>query len=185
MSEQNRYFVAIIPTDDVPDAITAFRNDFKETYNSGAALKNIPHITLKAPFTTAAFNHDVVINWFNNLSVAKQPFTVTLNNFGVFDNPKNPVIYVHPLLNEPMVKLQKVVIESFKNTFPDITLHFHEHAFDPHITIAYRDLAYAEFTKAWQVYRAKQYSARFEVTRFYLLQHDSKEWKVIAEHDLT
>jgi hypothetical protein len=50
------------------------------------------------------------------------------------------------------------------------------------MTIAYRDLAYSEFEKAWATYQHKKYDAHFMADRFYLLQHDGKEWLVAAEH---
>jgi len=184
MTQQNLYFIAIIPPNDISQEVTAFRNDFKNNYNSRAALKNMPHITLKAPFKTEAHLHEQVIHWFNNLDVPIAPFDLELHNFGMFDNIKNPVVYVHPMPNEAMATLQKAVLNGFESAFPGIPVHFHEHTFSPHMTIAYRDLAYAEFIKAWQGYSTKEYNSQFEVNSFYLLQHNGTAWKVVAEHTL-
>jgi 2'-5' RNA ligase len=184
MTPQNRYFIAIILPNDVSRQVTEFRNHFKNSHNSSAALKNMPHITLKAPFKTETHLHEQVVHWFKNLDVTIAPFVVDLHNFGIFNNPKNPVVYVHPELTAALANLQKAVVNGFEKAFPNIPLHFHEHTFKPHITIAYRDLAYAEFIKAWQEYSTKQYSAQFTVTGFYLLQHNDSEWRVAAEHIL-
>lgn len=182
--QHNLYFIAIIPPNDVAAQVNIFRNDLKDNYNSKAALKNIPHITLKAPFRANTDSHEVVLKWFESLQVPKVCFNVSLYNFGAFDNPGNPVIYIHPILTNALADLQEGIIKSFVENFPNIPLHFHEHQFTPHITIAFRDLAYAEFKKAWQVYSTKQYAAQFNVTNFYLLQHNDTSWKVVAEHKL-
>ena len=184
MTQQNQYFVAIIPPIAISEEVTSFRNDFKENYNSKASLKNMPHITLKAPFKTELQHHAEVLNWFYNLDVPDKSFIVELHNFGAFDNPKNPVVYVHPVLINAMASLQAAIIKSFETAFPTISLHYHEHAFKPHMTIAYRDLAYAEYKKAWQEYSTKKYSAKFKVNAFYLLQHTGTKWKIIAEYSL-
>ncbi len=180
MTLQNLYFAAIIPPDAVSAEVTAFRNDFKNNYDCKAALKNMPHITLKAPFKTDAALHNDVLKWFYGLG-ARKSFNVQLCNFGSFDNPKNPVIYVHPVLNDDILQLQKVILNSFEAAFPKIPVHYFEHKFSPHMTVAYRDLAYAEYQKAWQIYSLKAYNATFTVNSIYLLQHNGAKWKVIAE----
>jgi len=183
MPQQNLYFIAIIPPHGISEEITAFRNDFKDNYNSKAALKNMPHITLKAPFKIDAANHNDVLQWFALTPVFKGSFDIQLRNFGAFPNPDNPVVFVHPVNTPPLKALQAQVIKSFETAYPTIPVHYHEHRFNPHMTIAYRDLAFAEFNKAWkEKYSDKQYNAQFKVTGFYLLQHNGTEWKVVAEH---
>ena len=183
MPQQNLYFIAIIPPIDITNEVTAFRTDFKDNYNSKAALKNMPHITLKAPFNIDAAHHTEVLEWFASLPVLKEPFAIQLHNFGAFPNPNNPVVFVHPVITPQLKALQSRIINSFEALYPDIPLHYHERHFAPHMTIAYRDLAFDEFNKAWkEVYCDKEYNAQFEVTGFYLLQHNGAEWKVAAEH---
>ena len=182
MPQQNLYFIAIIPPAYICKEVTAFRNDFKENYNSKAALKNMPHITLKAPFKIDAAHHEDVLKWFALLPVTKKHFSIQLHNFGAFKNPNNPVVFVQPVITEPLRILQEQIITSFATAYTNIPLHYHEHKFAPHMTIAYRDLAFSEFNKAWEVYCDKKYDALFEVKSFYLLQHNGVEWFVTAEH---
>jgi len=184
MPSQNLYFIALIPPRDISDEVTAFRTDFALNYNSKAALKNMPHITLKAPFKIDAARHTEVLNWFANLPVGEKHFEVELKDFEVFDNPKNPVVFVQPVVTAAMANVQKAVIDGFEAAFTEIALHFNEKHFKPHMTIAYRDLAYAEFERAWQVYQHKKYNARFIADRLYLLQHNGKEWQIAAERRL-
>ncbi|KGO91063.1 2'-5' RNA ligase family protein [Flavobacterium subsaxonicum] len=184
MPSQNLYFIALVPPKDISDEVTAFRNDFALNYNSKAALKNMPHITLKAPFKIDAAKHTEVLSWFANLPVGEKSFEVELKDFDVFDNPKNPVVFVHPVVTAAMANVQKAVINDFEAAFAEIALHFSERNFKPHMTIAYRDLAYAEFNSAWHVYKHKKYTARFIAERLYLLKHNGKEWLIVAERFL-
>lgn len=182
MPAENLYFIALIPPDAIAGEVTAFKTDFALNYNSKAALKIMPHITLKAPFKIEAARHGDVLKWFADLSLGEKPFEVELNGFGIFDNAKKPVVYVRPVITDAMAKVQKVVIDAFEAAFPNIALQFTERNFKPHMTIAYRDLAYAEFEKAWQVYQRKEYKARFIANRLYLLKHNGKKWLAVAEH---
>ncbi|MXN91240.1 hypothetical protein GR160_08360 [Flavobacterium sp. Sd200] len=182
--QHSLYFIAIIPPDDVCTEVDAFRNDFKNNYNSRAALKNVPHITLKAPFEAAPKQHSTILDWFGNLNIKTEPFSIDLQNFGAFDNPKNPVIYVKPLLTDNLTQLQKEIITAFELSFPDTTLHYHERHFAPHLTIAFRDLSYEQFKKAWTIYSNKHYTAQFAVNHLCLFKHNGTAWQVIAIYNL-
>lgn len=185
MPQQNLYFIAIIPPTAISQDITAFRNDFKDKYNSKAALKNMPHITLKAPFKIDAVHHNEVLLWFSSLSFPKGKFAVQLRNFGAFPNPNNPVVFVNPVITPQLRSLQTHIIKGFREEYTDIPVHYFEQEFKPHMTIAYRDLEYSEFDKALKdVYCDKEYTAQFEVSAFFLLQHTGTEWKVIADRNL-
>jgi len=53
------------------------------------------------------------------------------------------------------------------------------------MTVAYRDLTPETFSKAWEEYASKSFTADFEIDAFYLLQHDTKKWNVIATKNLS
>lgn len=182
MAFQNLYFIALIPPQTICKEVTAIKTDFANHYNSKKALKVMPHITLKAPFKLYEEDHTKLLDWFRNLNLTPQNFTAHLNGFGCFDNSKVPVIFVKPQVSQALISLQKELIKSFTSHFPEISVHYHENDFSPHMTVAYRDLSYEEFTKAWQVYQKKEYKASFEVNGLYLLKHDTKQWNIISEH---
>ena len=183
MRTENLYFIAIIPKRELREKITAIKQDFAHRFNSKTALKVYPHITLKAPFKLAANAHHELMKWFDEVHVLQQPFTVQLKNFGEFNNKKNPVIFVHPESSKELMALQKQLIASFASFFPG-ELHNVDISFNPHITVAYRDLSPDMFAKAWNEYQHKTFDASFDVDAVYLLQHDSKKWNIIATHDL-
>lgn len=178
------YFIAIIPPDVICWEVTAFKEDIALQYNSKKALRVVPHITLKAPFTINSGRDAEVQDWFISLSTKNIGFNVELNSFGCFDHPKNPVIFVKPQLTTELISLQKEIIEAFERHFPDLTLQFTEKNFHPHMTIAYRDLAYSEFNKAWALYSKKEYHAKFNAQHFFLLKHNGLEWEIVAKNTI-
>jgi len=175
------YFVAIIPPVEICDQINAIKQNFKERFESQHALRLIPHITLKSPFST---DHQQVMDWFQNIKLNIHPFRQLLVNFNCFANKRNPVIFIEPELNEALKQLQRSIVQGFKSAFPLIQVPQNELQFHPHITVGYRDLSFQHFETAWELYKNKQFSATFLVENFCLLQHDKKQWNIIAQHPL-
>jgi 2'-5' RNA ligase len=183
MNKENLYFIAVIPKRELREKITAFKQDFAKRFNSSKALKVYPHITLKAPFKYPSNAYNRVLDWFENLQINQQPFTIELKDFDAFPNKMNPVIFIHPEPNVQLQFMQQEIINDFKIFLP-AAVHSTDIKFNPHVTVAYRDLDGDNFYKAWQEYKHKKFNASFEVDAFYLLQHDSKKWNLIATHNL-
>ncbi len=181
MAFQNLYFIALLPPKNVSEQITALKQEIAQHYKSTRALRVMPHITLKAPFKLNNDKHSQVLEWFRDISITVPPFNIELNGFGAFDNNRSPVIYVKPIVSGELVKLQEDVIKCFEAEFPGCGISFIERNFKPHMTIAYRDLQYSMFTKAWPNYKDRNYNAEFTVNSICLLQHDGRQWNVIAE----
>ena len=91
-------------------------------------------------------------------------------------------MYLNPIMNTALYSLQKEVIRSFRIAYPALKIPDIELRFKPHITIAYRDLLPDKFPEAWNVYKAKEFRAVFDVSSFHLLQHDGKMWNIIETH---
>ena len=180
---ENLYFIALIPKRELRTRITTTQKDFSNRFNSSKALKVYPHITLKAPFKASANAHGELMSWFADLRINQNAFIIQLKNFSAFPNKNNPVIYVNPVITKELKFLQEELIASFSSLFPG-DLHKVDIDFHPHCTIAYRDLTPEMFSKAWSEYQHKTFDALFEVDAFYLLQHDSKKWNIIATHNL-
>ncbi len=174
------YFIAIMLPQTVDAAIKSFKNDMADRFQSKKALRTASHITLKAPFKVAADMRPHLLQWFEGMRITTAPFMQEVKDFGAFSNKRNPVIYVQPVMNEPLRLLQKEVLRQFSQAFPKEAISKNEHVFSPHITIAYRDLHYHHFKEAWEEYQTKTYSAMFEVNAFQLLQHINGKWQVIS-----
>jgi 2'-5' RNA ligase len=183
MNKENLYFVALIPKKGLREKITAFKSDFAKRFRSSKALNVYPHITLKAPFKYPANRHQRVIDWFQNLRLNQFTFTVKLKNFGAFQNKYSPVVFVNPVKTQGLLSMQEEIIKDFETFLPS-GIHPVDLDFSPHITVAYRDLSPEMFSKAWEEYKDKSFDEKFEVDAFYLLQHDTKKWNLIATDNL-
>jgi len=93
MATDKLYFIAILPPAEVSAEITAFKTDMDVLYSSKAALKSMPHITLKAPFKLPTEKCGDLLQWFSNLRFGTTPFEQQLKNFGCFDNTHSKVIF--------------------------------------------------------------------------------------------
>ncbi len=178
------YFIAVFPPAPVSDAITALKEDFARRFQSQAALRVMPHITLKAPFYLPAADKERVLNWFDEMPVTVQAFRQEIKGFGVFRKRKSPVVYIKAMTNPALLKLHEQVLDAFRRAFPDEPVIEQEWKFTPHLTIAYRDLSWTLFQEAWKEYEQKNFEAEFGVNAFYLLRHDGKNWESIREHAL-
>jgi 2'-5' RNA ligase len=184
LPKENLYFIAIIPSAEIIEAITAFKQDFADRFLCTAALKLVPHITLKAPFKLPPSEHAQLLDWFKKLEVPEHPFNTDLKGFDVFPKKTSPVIFVHVELNDQLIALQRFIIANFKAAYPNIMTGDFETNFRPHITIAYRDLKPAVFVEAWKEYQDRKYEAGIIVRDFHLLQHDEKKWNIISTYAL-
>ena len=176
----NLYFIAIMLPESVDQEIIAFKNDMAQCFHSKKALRTASHITLKAPFKTLVAVHENVLQWFKEMNITVAPFMQEIKDFGAFNNKRNPVIYVHPIMNESLQQLQKEVVQAFSSAFPNEVISKNEYTFSPHITIGHRDLQPQQFKEAWQEYKTKTYTALFEVNAFQLLQHINGGWNVVC-----
>lgn len=183
-AESTLFFIAVIPPPELCEAITQVKEDFHQRFHSRHALRLIPHITLKAPFSVPSSQRGMVTDWFNTIPATVGCFEQRLEHFNCFRNKRNPVIFIVPELNSCLQQLQRIVIAAFKERFPELPVSPNELEFKPHITVAYRDLTYANFIAAWNEYAEKKFDTAFRVENFYLLQHDKKQWNVVASHSL-
>lgn len=181
---ENLYFIALIPKRELRERITFIKQDFANRFSSKIALKVYPHITIKAPFKCSANAHSELVNWFSDLHLNQKPYTIQLKGFGTFQNKHNPVVYVKPIVSQELEQMQKQIITSFSSLFPG-DINKVDIDFKPHVTVAYRDLSPDMFAKAWKEYVHKPFDAEFEIDAFYLLQHDTKKWNIIATNSLS
>jgi 2'-5' RNA ligase len=182
MQKENLYFIATIPPKEICDEIEIFKRDFAERFGAKEALKNVAHITMKAPFKLPAGQYDYLLQWFDNLSIEESPFGLRLKDFGCFID--NLVIFIKPEPNILLTTLQKSIIRQFVSAFPNIKVSRLELTFHPHITVAYRDLTAGKFADAWSEYRNKKYAASYTMNEFCLLQHNGKKWNIIRTREM-
>ncbi|HRN47326.1 MAG TPA: 2'-5' RNA ligase family protein [Niabella sp.] len=182
--QEHIYFIAIIPPQDICDEINVFKNDFKNRFHSQAALKIVPHITLKPPFKLTISKHEELCKWFKELDFSMKPFLQVLDGFGSFETSRRPVVFVKPVMNNSLSQLQQELLHHFTNRFSWIEVRESDRKFKPHITIGYRDLDHRAYIQAWQEYKEKHYNSSFEVNEICLLQHKDGRWWTIERKEI-
>ena len=171
------YFIAIVPEEPVFSEIKVFKTEFKDRFNSKAALRSPPHITLHMPFKWKEEKEDRLIKPLGEMAGELKPFNLILNSFGAFP-PR--VIYVKVDESKELDALHKSVRNLAKASW-----HIYppkggqDRPFRPHMTAAFRDLKKADFQIAWQEFKERNYSAAFDVKDICLLKHNGKSWDVI------
>lgn len=163
------------------EEVSELKNYFKEKYKSKASLNSPPHITLHMPFQWKEKKEDLLIEKLSSFAQSQPVFEISLSNFGCFE-PR--VIFIDVIKNANLELLQKNLQRFCKREFNLFNANYKEHAFHPHVTLAFRDLKKSEFLKAWEEFREKKFQATFPVTSLILLKHDGSQWQIFQESNL-
>lgn len=177
MSKQ-LFFIAILPPLDIQRSVTEIKHHFAEVYNSKAALKSPPHITLQPPFYWEIARLDdlkSVLVEFTNIKVS---FPVILDGFAAF---KPRVIYVNVHKTPELIGRQKELMELLESSLRIVDKVSKTRPFAPHVTVGFKDLTKANFYKAWEEFKEKEFDAKFTATRLTLLQFQGKKWEINSE----
>lgn len=171
------YFVAIEPQAALFQKIKGIQRDFSKRFQAEKAYRNFPHITIVPPFMHDEKNESEVVGHFLKATPLSSPFTVKLNGYGSFDHKKHPVIFIKPEASEALNEIYRVFAR-FMDCFQFVR-NFH-----PHVTVAYRDLSYENYDKAWKEYAALSFNENFEVSRIGLYKHYEQKWNLLATKEL-
>ncbi len=175
MNELPLYFIAIIPPDPIFSFALQQKEYIAEYYNSKAALRSPPHITLHMPFRLKESREALLIEYLDNLAKSNPQFLLKCDGFGAFE-PR--VIYINLDRPDALVNLQRNIGQLMKQQMHLFNANYKDKVFNPHMTIAFRDLRKAMFHKAWEEFRVKKYTTSFMTDSFALLKHDSRHWQV-------
>lgn len=165
------YFLAIIPPEPIKSELLEIKDSFSRKFNCKAALNSPPHITLHMPFRFPEKKEDQLMESLNKVNF-QSTFEISLENFGCFE-PK--VIYINVTPVEELNLLFNLIQRTMKS-LSVFNAGYKNRGFNPHLTIAFRDLKKLIFPVAWEEYNNKSYTATFENNGFYLLKHNGKSW---------
>lgn len=171
-----KYFVALLPDADIQEEITAVKNYLAEQYGTRAALKAPPHITLHMPFDWPEQQEEQLISALQNFAEQQVPFPVLIQDYGAFQ-PR--VVFVDVVKSAYLENINKQLV-AYLNTELGIKAYNKnkDRPFNPHITIAFRDLKPATFRKIWEAFRHKNIEYDFQASHITLLKHNGKSWDI-------
>jgi len=177
---QELYFIAIVPKEPLASQITLIKKDIKSEYQSSAALRSPPHITLHMPFKMDVNKLQLVKEAIAEKFAGISPFLIRISNFGAFP-PK--VIFIKVDDNEYLSRAYHIISEIMKG-FNFNNQDYRNKGFHPHITIAFRDLRKREFIRAWEKYKEEKFESEFVCNSVCLLKHNGKFWEIYSEMGL-
>ena len=170
------YFYALVPPEEIQSSVTMIKQDFKDRFKAGHALKSPPHITLIPPFKFEKSNEGLLINSVNIFSKNESRFLQKLNGFGSFP-PR--VIFIKVNKNESLKRLYYRFLKYMDEILQINSLVRGSKKFSPHMTVAFRDLTRENYYMAQPEYEKKNISFEFEIDGICLLRHNRKHWEII------
>ncbi len=175
------YFVALIPPELIQEYVNEVKHHFAAHYNSRAALKSPPHITLQPPFEWAQADLPGLERCLEEFAAARSPFSIHLDGFAAF--PPN-VIYMNVIPSPNLLNLQQMLLETMAATLGIIDPQAKTRSFTPHITVGFRDLTREAFTAAWEEFHHRPVQFDFTATHLTLLRHTEAQWHAYQEFPL-
>ena len=181
MSKQ-LFFIAILPPLEIQRSANAIEHYFAEVYNSKAALKSPPHITLQSPFyweTDRLKELKTVLAEFSQQQIF---IPMILDGFAAF---KPRVIYINVRKTSELLALQKALMQQLELSLNIVHRASKTRPFTPHMTVGFKDLTKANFYRAWEEFQAKSFDAIFTASELTLLQFKGKKWEIDVEFCLS
>lgn len=173
------FFIALLPPQEVQAYANEVKQYFANIYQSQHAQTSPPHITLQPPFEWQIDQVPLLKKSLLDFVQTRTAVPITLKGFGTFP-PR--VIYINVLKTPDLLAIQKDLMHYLEKTF-SITVNqlTKNRPFNPHLTVAYKDLTKQNFYKSWQEFEHRELDFEFMVSNLTLLRHDGQRWNVILE----
>ncbi|KJH72061.1 2'-5' RNA ligase family protein [Aliterella atlantica] len=174
-SPKNLFFIALLPPQEVSDRAHAIKQHFADRYNSRAALKSPPHITLQPPFPLLDEEIAPLRGCLSKFANSQARVKVTLDGFAAFP-PR--VIYINVVKTQPLLELQSNLASTLATELKIIDAKAKSRSFSPHMTVGFKDLSKPNFKAAWAEFQHQQLDYEFVASDLTLLKHNSKRWEI-------
>lgn len=178
--DHNQYFIALVPGNHLQKELMELKQWVFEETGSKGALRSPAHITLHMPFKWKHSKEDFLVSSLQKLAASNTSFTVSLINFNCFE-PR--VVYIDVEKSEELSNLRNEVMNLGRKALK-LDLPKDLRGFNPHITIAFRDLKKPQFYALWEQLKEKPFATTFKVSSIALLKHNGKRWEVLKEFGL-
>ncbi|WP_375579950.1 2'-5' RNA ligase family protein [Marivirga tractuosa] len=175
--EKASYFIGICPPHLLEKQIHGIKEEFSQKYGIRAAFRSKAHITLQMPFNLPINKEEYFLNELGNELIKQKPIEIKLNDYGNFE-PR--VIFIKVDENRALDFLQKTV-EQFLKQFQIFNSTHKNNGFNPHITIAFRDLKKPIFYKIWDEVKNRPFDEKFLADSISVFKHNGKSWDVLKE----
>ena len=177
---KNLFFIALLPPVDIQSKATAVKHYFADVYQSKAALKSPPHITLQPPFNWELARLTELKTVMANFARQQRSIPVVLDGFAAF---KPRVIYIDVHRTPELLELhQKLMLQLLSLNI--VHNRSKSRPFAPHMTVGFKDLTKANFYRAWDEFKDKSFATKFTASELTLLYHNGRTWEINTEFSL-
>ncbi|MEM8779394.1 MAG: 2'-5' RNA ligase family protein [Cyanobacteria bacterium P01_G01_bin.49] len=174
LSSKKRFFIALIPPQAVQEEAYKIQQYFSEVYNSHAALRSPPHITLQPPFDWDLDALPALVKELQIFSQFYSPIPIILDGFAAF---KPRVIYINVVKTPELLNLQQALMIHAEAKLNIVHQPSKNRPFSPHLTVGFRDLTKPNFYRAWSEFQRKEIQFNFIAHKLTLLIHNGKMWE--------
>ena len=172
------FFIALVPQEALLEELWDLKKNFSEHYDTKAALRSPPHISLQMPFKWKEKKEGQLILSLENFVKDRTGFDVVLRDYGAFP-PR--VIFVDVVLSDELKALKKELNQWLASKLNIYNTRGPERPFKPHLTLAFRDLKKSDFYLAWEEFKDRDYDSGFLARAVTLLKHNGKYWDVLKD----
>ncbi|MEO9475421.1 MAG: 2'-5' RNA ligase family protein [Cyclobacteriaceae bacterium] len=174
--EQPRYFVALIPPEPYFTEALALKQEVRNRFNSKAALRSPPHITLQMPFRFKEKKETKIFEVLSSFTSHFRSSELIQEGFGFFE-PR--VVFINVEKSAELEHMQKALLRHLRKTLNIESSDYKNRGFHPHMTIAFRDLKKEAFYEAREYYASKVLNWSWMTTELALLKHNEKFWEIL------
>jgi 2'-5' RNA ligase len=176
MKGMGKYFIGLLPPPDLETSLHQVKADIKAHFQVKYALQSPVHLTLKMPFRYKEAKEQELVIRFTSLLEKQQSFPLQLKGIGYFGRRN---IHYQLALSNPLLELQKE-LRGFCRRYLHLVEELSDRNFQPHLTLAYKDLKEGHFEEVLAFTKKNAVQAEFLVDRAYLLKNVEGRWKVVA-----
>ncbi|WP_445632858.1 2'-5' RNA ligase family protein [Nostoc sp. DSM 114161] len=174
----SRFFIALLPPQEIQDYANQIRQYFADNFASRGAQNSPPHITLQPPFEWADTNVLLLETSLREFASEQKSIPITLSGFAAFP-PR--VIYIDVVRSQELLTLQVDLMAYVESKLGIVDKVSKTRPFAPHMTVAFRDLTKQNFKAAWPEFEKRQLHFEFSPNKLTLLLHDGKRWNIKSE----
>lgn len=171
------YYIAIVCPAAINEKVLQHKLWMQQHFGCNVALKSPAHITLVAPFYFEEAKETQLKEALQLFSFQESPVTIELNGFSHFGKR---VIFIQVNNNPILEILGKQLNIHLHHLLPD-TIKEESRPFNPHVTIANRDVKPSVFEKAWKYFSEKRFEEIFDTNTVSILKLTEGKWHVISE----
>ena len=172
------FYIAIVCPETIEEKVKQFKLYMEEKYGCRAALKSPAHLTIIPPFRAEDELEKPLLDFVQTFNMGMLPVDITLNGYSNFGDR---VLFVDVAPNSALTALEKEATEEFNTQFPAIIFGM-KPEFNPHVTIATRDIPEGKLAEAKAYFEASHpMNESFSSSELVLMKLVNGWWEVCGQ----